>query len=436
VSLTPPLKVGKLQAALHVKAKRAPSYRFYSLYDKIYLEEVLRWAWERCRGNGGSPGVDGQSFERIERTGVAEWLGVLGKELREKSYRPAAVRRVMIPKGDGKTRPLGIPTIRDRVAQMAAVIVLEPIFEADFPDEQYGYRPGRSAHDAIRAIHGKLNQGYTEVVDADLSGYFDTIPHHELMQSLARRISDGAMLALLKMWLEMPVEITDERGHQQRTTENKDHGKGTPQGAPISPLLSNLYMRRFVLGWKKHKGTSHIVAYADDFVILCRSRAGQAREQMEKLMGRLKLKVNTQKTRIAHVPRESFDFLGYTMGRCYRMDGRPYIGTQPAKKCIAAFCEEISALTCRNSYWMPVETKVVELNSRLRGWGNYFCLGPVSRAYAVVDNHARRRLVQWLNGKHSKRGTRPQRHPAAYLHYDLGLVQLTRTTRNFSWAKA
>ena len=436
MSLTPPPKVGKLQAALHAKAKRAPSYRFYSLYDKIYREEVLRWAWERCRKNGGSPGVDGQSFEQIERAGVAEWLGALGQELREKSYRAAAVRRVMIPKGDGKTRPLGIPTIRDRVAQMAVVIVLEPIFEADFPDEQYGYRPGRSAHDAIRAIHGKLNQGYTEVVDADLSGYFDTIPHHELMQSLGRRISDGAMLALLKMWLEMPVEITDERGHHQRTTENKDNGKGTPQGAPVSPLLSNLYMRRFVLGWKKLKEPGHIVVYADDFVILCRSRAEQAREQMEKLMRRLKLTVNTQKTRIARVPQESFDFLGYTMGRCYRLNGSPYIGTQPAKKRIAAFCEEISAFTDRNSYWMPVETKVAELNTRLRGWGNYFCLGPVSRAYAVVDNHARHRLRQWLNGKHSRRGNRTRRYAPAYLHHDLGLVSLARTTRNFSWAKA
>lgn len=342
----------------------------------------------------------------------------------------------MIPKGDGKTRPLGIPTIRERVAQMAAVIVLEPIFEADFPDEQYGYRPGRGTHDAIRAIHGKLKEGYTEVVDADLSGYFDTIPHHELMQSLARRISDGAMLALLKMWLEMPVETVDKRGQKQRTTGNKDNGRGTPQGAPISPLLSNLYMRRFVLGWKRHQGIGHIVAYADDFVILCRNRAEQAREQMEELMERLKLKVNAQKTRIARVPQESFDFLGYTMGRCYRHDGSPYIGTKPAKKRIAAFCEEISALTSRNSYWMPVETKVAELNSRLRGWGNYFCLGPVSQAYAVVDDHARHRLVQWLNGKIRKRGTRPRRHPAAYLHDDLGLVQLTRTTRNFSWAKA
>jgi group II intron reverse transcriptase/maturase len=437
MSLTPPLKVGKLQAALHDKAKRAPGYRFYSLYDKIYREEVLRWAWDRCRKNGGAPGVDGQSFEQIEKAGVAAWLGALADELREKTYRPQAVRRVMIPKSDGKTRPLGIPTIRDRVAQMAAVIVLEPIFEADFPDEQYGYRPGRSAHDAIRAIHGKLKAGYTEVVDAGLSGYFDTIPHHELMKSLARRISDGAMLALLKMWLEMPVETTDECGHKQRTTENKDNGKGTPQGAPISPLLSNLYMRRFVQAWKKTKqGLGHLVVYADDFVILCRSRADEAREEMEKLMGRLKLKVNEKKTRIARVPEESFDFLGYTLGRCHRLDGSHYIGTQPSRKSIRAFCAQLSEITRRSSQWMPVETMVEQLNSRLKGWGNYFCLGPVSRAYGKVDDHARHRLRQWLKGKHRSQGNRLPRHPAAYLHHKLGLVELTKRTRDFPWAKA
>ncbi len=437
MSLTPPIKVGKLQAALHDKAKRAPGYRFHSLYDKICGEEVLRWAWERCRHNGGAPGVDGQSFGQIERAGVAEWLGALADELREKTYRPSAVRRVTIPKSDGKTRPLGIPTIRDRVAQMAAVIVLEPIFEADLPDEQVGYRPGRSAHDAIQAIHGKLKAGYREVVDADLSGYFDTIPHHELMKSLARRISDGSMLALVKMWLEMAVESTDERGHRQRTTENKDSGRGTPQGAPISPLLSNLYMRRFVEAWKKTKAKlGHLVVYADDFVILCRRRAGEAREEMERLMTRLKLKVNEKKTRLARVPAESFDFLGYTLGRCHRRDGSEYIGSQPSQKSIAAICREITGLTRRDSAWMPVEIKVKQLNTRLKGWGNYFCLGSVSRAYGKVDDHARQRLRQWLKGKHRSQGNRPRRHPAVCLHHEWGLVELTKRTRNFSWAKA
>lgn len=216
MSLTTPPKVRQLQRALYAKAKANPTYRFYALYDKIYRKDVLLWAWSCCRANGGSCGVDGQSFAGIEAKGVEAWLDQLAKELKEKTYRPQAVRRVMIPKPDGKQRPLGIPTIKDRVAQMAAVIVLEAIFEADLTDEQYAYRPQRSAHDAINEVHGLLQRGYREVVDADLSSYFDTIPHHELMKSIARRISDGAMLALIKRWLEMAVEEDDGKGGKRR----------------------------------------------------------------------------------------------------------------------------------------------------------------------------------------------------------------------------
>ena len=247
MSLTTPSSVRKLQRALYAKAKANPSYRFYALYDKIYRKDVLQWAWSRCRANDGSSGVDGQSFVGIEARGVEAWLDQLAKELKERSYRPQAVRRVLIPKPDGKQRPLGIPTIKDRVAQMAAVIMLEAIFEADLTDEQYAYRPQRSAHGAIRAVHELLNRGYTEVVDADLSAYFDTIPHHELMKSVARRVSDGAMLAMIKSWLEMAVEEDDGKGNKQRTTHNKDSGRGTPQGAPITPRTQSITCSRLAL---------------------------------------------------------------------------------------------------------------------------------------------------------------------------------------------
>lgn len=442
MSLTTPESVGKLQEALHAKAKREPACRFHSLYDKIYRKDVLRHAWQCCRANGGAPGVDGVTFRQIESGGVDGWLEGLIKEMREKTYQPEAVRRVWIPKpGSTKQRPLGVPRIKDRVIQMAAVLVLEPIFEADLPDEQYGYRRGRSAHDAIRTIHGLLNRGYREVVDCDLSGYFDSIPHHELLKSVARRVSDGAMLALIKAWLQMPVVEDDGHGGQRRTTDAKDGGRGTPQGAPISPLLSNLYMRRFVLGWKKlgweQKLHARVVAYADDFVILCRRDAAEAQKRMQAIMKTLKLTVNEQKTRTCRVPEESFDFLGYTLGQCYSSKGgRAFIGTRPARKRIRAICQEISQMTRRESYWKPVERMVEDLNRTLRGWGKYFCLGTVSRAYRAVDNHARHRLRQWLNGKHRSRGVHPVRQAPVYLHQKLGLLRLEKTTADFSWAKA
>jgi group II intron reverse transcriptase/maturase len=426
---------------LHAKAKREPACRFHSLYDKIYRKDVLLHAWRCCRANGGAPGVDGVTFEQIEREDVGGWLEELARELRDKTYRAEAVRRVWIPKPGGKQRPLGVPCIKDRVVQMASVIVLEPIFEADLPEEQYGYRRGRSAHDAIRTIHGLLNRGYRDVVDCDLSGYFDSIPHPQLMKSVARRISDGTMLALIKGWLQMPVVEDDGHGGKRRTTVAKDSGKGTPQGAPISPLLSNLYMRRFVLGWKKlgweEKLQARVVAYADDFVILCRRNAAEARKKMQDIMSALKLTVNEQKTRTCRVPEESFDFLGYTLGRCYSpRDGRAFIGTRPSDKRVSAICKEISQMTRRESYWKPAERMVEELNRTLRGWGNYFCLGAVSRAYRAVDNHARHRLRQWLNGKHRSRGIQSVRQAPLYLHSELGLLRLSVTTANRSWAKA
>jgi RNA-directed DNA polymerase len=252
MSLITPASVQKLQTALHAKAKESPNFRFYLLYDKVYRRDVLEFAYACSKANGGAAGVDEQKFEDIEAYGEQRWLDELAQELKNRTYRPLAVRRVYIPKAEGKTqRPLGIPAIRDRVVQMAAVLVLEPIFEADLQPEQYAYRKDRSALDAVNRVYKLINTGHKEIVDADLSSYFDEIPHAELMRSIARRVVDGAMLHLLKMWLEAPVEQTDERGRKRQSTRNRDKGRGTPQGSPISPLLSNLYMRRFVLGWKR-----------------------------------------------------------------------------------------------------------------------------------------------------------------------------------------
>jgi len=434
-------KVEKLQRALHAKAKGSPDFRFYSLYDKVYREEVLRTAYGQCLRNRGVAGVDGQTFKDIKAYGEARWLGELAEELRKKRYSRSAVRRVWIPKANGKQRPLGIPTIKDRVVQMAVVLVLEPIFEADLQPEQYAYRPKKSAHDAIRHVHSLVNTGHTEIIDADLSGYFDTIPHSELMKSLGRRISDKQMLQLIKSWLVAPVEESDERGRTRRTTQNKDQRRGIPQGAPISPLLSNLYMRRFVLGWKKigHEARldAHIVNYADDFVICCRATAAEAADAMEKIMGKLKLRVNEQKTRLCRLTDESFDFLGYTIGYCHSTKtGKTYIGTRPSKQKVAALCREISEMTSRRWLLLPVQERVHQMNRKLLGWSNYFCLGPVSKAYRAVDRHVCRRLRQWLCAKHKVQARGTSRFPDEYLYQNLGLIRLGERTRNFSWAKA
>jgi RNA-directed DNA polymerase len=431
VSLAPPLKVGTLQESLHAKAKGSPSYRFYALYDKIYRKDVLTYAYHRCRLNGGVAGVDGVTFEMIKTYGEEQWLDELTEDLRKGTYQPQPVRRVNIPKDGqpGKFRPLGIPCIRDRVAQMAAVVVLEPIFEADLEPEQYAYRPERSAHDAVEHVQQLIRSGFTEVVDADLSGYFDSIPHAELMKSVSRRISDGRVLRLLKMWLETPVEETDERGRKDRTTRNKDEGKGTPQGSPISPLLSNIYMRRFIRGWKtqghEKRLRAHIVNYADDFVICCRADADEAMARMRTMMTKLKLTVNETKTRLCSLPEGTFDFLGYTFGRnfSYRTR-RAYLGASPSRKKIAKLCDAIRELTSRRGTGHDEEYVVDKLNQKLVGWANYFSVGTVTKAYGVVNYHVTNRLRRWLCAKHKVRGPGYSRYPDAFLYQKLGLHQL------------
>jgi group II intron reverse transcriptase/maturase len=439
MSLATPSSVQKLQKALHDKAKGSPGFRFYGLYDKVYRKDVLAYAYQCCKANGGAAGVDGQSFEDIAEYGAERWLDELAEELKNQTYRPLPVRRVYIPKPDGKQRPLGVPAIRDRTAETAAVLVLEPIFEADLQPEQYAYRKDRSALDAVKRVHKLINTGHGEIVDADLSGSFDSIPHAELMKSVARRVVDGTMLHLIKMWLEAPVEETDEQGRKHRSTRNRDDGRGTPQGAPISPLLSNLYMRRFVLGWKQmgheKRWKAYIVNYADDLVICSRGSAEEALATMRVIMGKLKLTVNEAKTRVCKLPEEKFDFLGYTFGRCYSpKTGRAYLGSAPAKKRVIRICDAISDETGRDKTLLDAETVVGKLNRMMIGWANYFCLGPVSKAYRAVERHAQKRLRQWLRAKHQASGPARKQFSAAALHEELGLVRLTTRTRSFPWA--
>ena len=343
--------VRKLQTVLHAKAKEEPDRRFHALVDKVWREDFLLEAWGLVRRNGGAAGVDGMTVADIEAYGVERWVGELSRDLRDGTYEPSPVRQVLIPKKQpGKFRPLGIPCLRDRVAQTSAMLVLGPIFEADLEPEQYGYRPGRSAKDAVGRIHRLLNSGRNEVVDADLSNYFGEIPHAELMKSIARRVSDGRMLGLIKAWLEMPVIEEDGEGGSRRTSRARKERKGTPQGAPISPLLSNIYMRRFILGWKvlgyARRFGAEIVNYADDFCVLGKAPAAEMLTVVNRLMGKLKLPVNAQKTRCLRCPEEPLEFLGYRIGWNYRpTDGSRYIGTRPSRASVQSICRRISEQT-------------------------------------------------------------------------------------------
>ncbi len=427
MSLTTPSKIRELQIKLYRKAKKEPEYRFYQLYDKVYREDILNHAYKLARANDGAPGVDGASFQDIESGGLEEWINGLREELRSKTYKPQPVRRVMIPKPGGGERPLGIPTIRDRVAQTAAKLVLEPIWEAELEPNAYGYRPRKSAQDAIEKVDELLHAGYTDVVDADLSKYFDTIPHSELLQCVARRIVDGQMLHLIKMWLKVPVEERDENG-KRRLTGGKGQNRGTPQGGVISPALANLYMNRMLKGWRQNRRgeqfRAQIVNYADDFVILSRGKAQEALGWTCEVLERLQLTLNEKKTSVRNGCRERFDFLGYTFGPHHsKRTGREYIGYSPSKKSVARIKEKVGDLLVPSNV-SPWEEVCTRLNQKLKGWRTYFQCGSTSGAYRAVDQHVYDTVRHFLRRRHkvSSHGTR--QFPEERVFGSLGVIRL------------
>lgn len=403
-------KVAELREKLNGKAKAEPGFRFYILYDKLYRSDVLEAAYALCRKNDGAPGVDGVTFEQIEERGVNAFLEELSHELKMRKYAPKAVRRVLIPKPGkaGEFRPLGIPTIKDRVVQQAAKLLLEPIFEADLPENAYGYRPNKSAHDAVQEVMRGLKDGYRDVVDADVSKYFDTIPHDQLLQSVQRRIVDHKLLKLIRDWLKAPVQVEDGKTGKTRIEGGRATKAGTPQGGVISPLLANIYFRRMLAAWERfglgQKLTSRIVNYADDFVILTHGKADEALSAARKILHGIGLTLNEKKTRICHAPAEEFSFLGFTFKTQYSMKGKAYLGLTVSEKKLEQHRDRIREMTGSDRTLLAAESLAEQLGRTIRGFWNYFSMGTRVKAVQSVERFTYYRMQRWMKRKHPKGG--------------------------------
>ena len=427
---TLPPRLRDWRAKLSAKAKQEKRFRFYSLYGLVIDPETLKAAWAQVRANGGGPGVDGVTIAMIEKEGEEAFLVELARELREKTYRAGAVRRVYIPKPNGKTRPLGIPNIRDRVVQAATLLILEPVFESDFLDCSHGFRPGRSAHDALEVIRENLAKGRCTVIDADMEGYFDSIPHDKLMACLRMRVVDGSVLRLIKQWLDAPVEERDGNGRIRR----RRNRQGTPQGGVISPLLANIYLHWFdhvfhAKGGPAHWAKAVLVRYADDFVIMARY-AGHDLQRFvdEKIEAWLGLKINREKTRVIDLRQagQTLDFLGFSFRHDRDLHGRDkrYWNMHPSKKSLARERERLRGMIDQRQCHTPLPDLIGRINRHLRGWANYYRPGYSRCAFRQVNHFVRQRLTRHLR-RRSQRAWRPASGQSIYSQLDkMGLVYL------------